>query len=149
MKKIFSLLLLYPCMAMAAYAQKVNVPADVTKAFNAKFPGAIDIKWGKENAKEYEAEFKLNGTTVSANFGVDGKWTETESTITAGELPAAVSNSINTKYPGAVIYLAEKIEKPEGTLLYEVHINVRGKKKELELNPDGSFVKRANIKQVP
>ena len=41
-------------------------------------PAATDVKWGKESAKEYEAEFRLNGNNVSANFGSDGAWVETE-----------------------------------------------------------------------
>jgi hypothetical protein len=141
MKKIFSLLLLYVCTAAAIYAQKVNVPAAVTNAFTAKFPGAKNVKWGKESAKEYEAEFKLNNTNVSANFGTDGSWTETETRIPVADLPAAVSKAINTKYPGAGITMAEKVEKPGNKILYEVNIKVKDKKKELEIDGEGNFVK--------
>jgi hypothetical protein len=141
MKKILSWLLLYACMAAATYAQKPNVPVAVTNAFNAKFPGATDLKWEKENSKELEANFKLNNTTVSANFGLDGSWVETETTIPAAELPAAVTNAVNIKYPGAVYFLTERIEKPGNEICYEVNIKVNGKKKELELTADGGFVK--------
>ncbi|MDP4263438.1 MAG: PepSY-like domain-containing protein [Bacteroidota bacterium] len=141
MKKIFSLLLLYTGMAAAAYAQKLAVPVAVTKAFNTKFPGATDVKWEKENSKELEANFKLNNTNVSANFALDGSWTETETTIKASDLPATVTNAINTKYPGAIIFLAEKIEKPGGIILFEVNLKMNGKKKELELDADGKFAK--------
>lgn len=140
MKKPFSLLLLYTCMAMATYAQKVNVPAVVTNVFKEKFPAATDLKWEKENSKELEANFKLNNAAVSANFGLDGTWKETETTINASELPPAVTNAVNTKYPGNTIFLAERIEKPGNTVLYEVNIKVKGKKKELELDPSGKFV---------
>lgn len=141
MKKIFSLLLLYACMAAATYAQKVNVPEAVTKAFNTKFPGTSEVKWEKENSKELEANFKLNNTVVSANFGLDGSWKETETTINATELPAAVTKAVNSKYTGAVIFLVERIEKPGNKTFYEVNIKVNGKKKELELDTDGNFVK--------
>ena len=120
-------------------SQKVNVPAAVTKAFNSKYSGATEIKWGKESAKEYEAEFKLNGRNVSANFDSDGSWKETETTIPSSELPAAVTNAVNIKYPGAVYLLTERIEKPAGKILYEVNIKVKGKKKELELDGDGNL----------
>ena len=141
MKKIFSLLLLYACTAAGIYAQKVTVPVVVTNAFNTKFPGAKEVKWEKENSKELEANFKLDNTNVSANFGLDGSWKETETTINASDLPAAVTNVVNTKYPGAVIFLAEKIEKPDSKVLYEVNIKVKGKKKELEMDGEGNFVK--------
>jgi hypothetical protein len=118
-----------------------DIPAPVKTAFNNKFPGATDIKWEKENKKELEANFKMNNADVSANFNLDGTWVETETTIPSSELPAAVTNAVNTKYPGAVYERTEKIEKPGAKILYEVNITVNGKKKELELNPDGSMAK--------
>lgn len=120
---------------------QIKVTDAAKKAFAAKFPNATDVKWGKENAKEYEAEFKLNGQPVSANFKLDGSWVETESTITTNELPAAVSSAIQNKYPGVAILKAEKTEKPGGVIIYETIIKVNGKKKEIEINPDGTFVK--------
>jgi uncharacterized membrane protein YkoI len=140
MKKIFSWLLLYACMTATCHAQKITVPAAVTKAFSEKFHGAAEVKWGKENAKEYEAEFKFNNTDVSANFKTDGTWVETETTIAAADLPAAVSAAMNTKYPAAPIIKTEKLEKPGGIVQYEVVVKVNGKKKEVELNADGSFI---------
>jgi len=130
--------------ATIACSQKItekDIPAPVKTAFNNKFPGATDIKWEKENKKELEANFKMNKTDVSANFGLDGTWVETETTIPSSELPAVVSNAVNIKYPGAVYGRTEKIEKPASKILYEVNITVKGKKKELELNPDGSTAK--------
>ena len=83
----------------------------------------------------------MNNTAVSANFSLDGTWVETETTIPANELPAPVTNAVNTKYPGAVYGRTEKIEKPGNKVFYEVNITMKGKKKELELNPDGVIVK--------
>ena len=144
MKSLLSLACFIFSFATIGCSQKItekDLPAPVKTAFNNKFPGATDIKWRKESAKEYEAEFKLNNTNVSANFKTDGTWTETETTISSSELPAAVTNVVNTKYSGAVYGRTEKIEKPGAKILYEVNITVNGKKKELELNPDGSTAK--------
>ena len=144
MKSLLSLACFIFSFATMGCSQKItekDLPAAVKAAFTNKFPGASDVKWGKENAKEYEAEFKLNNTSVSANFKNDGSWTETETTIPSSELPAAVTKVVNTKYPGAVYGRTEKIDKPGGKILYEVNITVNGKKKELELNPDGSTAK--------
>ena len=120
-------------------AQSVKVSAQVNKAFAEKFPGATQLKWSKENSKEFEAEFKWNNKTVSVNFGLDGTWKETETTISSNELPAVVITAINTKYPGAVITLAEKVEKPEAAY-YETEIKIKGKKKELEIASDGRIM---------
>ncbi|TMI73471.1 MAG: hypothetical protein E6H09_06870 [Bacteroidetes bacterium] len=139
MKAIVLMSLLCVVVATTACAQKVKAPEAVLKAFNAKFPGATDVKWGKENSKEYEAEFKLNNTAVSANFGLDGSWKETETTIKAADLPTPVVNAVKAKYPAGVITLAEKVEKP-GKTYYETIVKSNGKKKEIEISADGKIM---------
>ena len=141
MKNIFIVLVAVIAISQSANCQGMKVPPAVKNAFNTKYPNATNVTWAKENAKEYEAEFKLNNNSVSANFGMDGSWVETETMIPVAELPAAVSAAIIKKYPGAVITMAEKLEMPGDKLLYEAAFKVNGKKKSLELNPDGSLVK--------
>lgn len=138
MKNVFIVLTMAITAGLSANCQGLKVPEAVKNAFTAKYPDATNVKWGKENAKEYEAEFKLNNNSVSANFGMDGSWVETESVIPVTDLPAAVTNAINTKYPGASITLAEKTEQPGNKVLFEVSFKVDGKKKSIELNPDGT-----------
>ena len=137
MKNIF-IVLLAGIMGISASCQ-LKVTEAAKKAFATMFPNATNLKWDKESADEYEANFKLNGVAVSANFKHDGTWVETETTIKTTELPDAVTNAINSKYPGASYTHAERIEKPGGKILYEAIIKVNGKKKEMELNADGSF----------
>ncbi|MBL0232041.1 MAG: PepSY-like domain-containing protein [Chitinophagaceae bacterium] len=124
-----------------ANSQLINVPAAVKSAFSAKYPNATDVKWGKENKHEYEAEFKMNNNAVSANFKENGSWVETESVITQTELPAAVKDAVMKKYPGATIVLSEKTEMPGNKIHYEVSFNVNQKKRSLEFNADGSPAK--------
>ena len=136
--KTYIVVLILAIAGLSANCQSIKVPAVVKTAFSTKYPAATNVKWGKENAKEYEAEFKLNKNSVSANFKPDGTWVETESVIPASELPAAVKTAVNAKYPGALITLAEKTEQPGDKILYEVSFKVNGKKKSMELKPDGT-----------
>ena len=138
-----SLLIAFAIFAITttACSQKINVPSAVSKAFNSKYPGATNVKWGKENAKEYEAEFKLNGTNVSANFGTDGSWVESETVIKESDLPAPVVAALKKNYPGSVVTMAERLEQPGNKTLYETSITVKGKKKTVEMNADGSLAK--------
>ena len=141
MKSLLALVFFIVSFATISCSQKINekdIPVPVKTAFHTKFPGATAVSWGKENAKEYEAEFKFNNNAVSANFGLDGSWVETETVIPVSDLPAAVKTAISAKYPGAPITLAEKTEQPGDKTLYEVSVKVNGKKKSMELNPDGS-----------
>ena len=141
MKNIFIVLTTTITIGLSANCQGLKVPEAVKNAFAAKFPTATNVSWGKENSKEYEAEFKMNNTAVSANFGLDGSWVETETTIPETDLPAPVINAIHVKFPGGKITRAEKLEKPGDKTFYETVIKVNGKSKEVEMNPDGSFVK--------
>jgi hypothetical protein len=130
--------------ATISCAQKVtekDLPAAVKAAFTTKFPGTVNVKWGKENSKEYEAEFKLNKNDVSANFLATGEWAETETVLSVTDIPETISSVVKSKYPGASITKGEKLEKPGNKILYEVFIKTNGKTKEVELNADGSFVK--------
>lgn len=137
MKKIFIVLVTVFITGISACCQ-LKITEAAKKAFASRFPGATEVKWGKENANEYEANFKLNNTEVSANFKHDGSWVETETTIPVNELPATVSDAVNAKYPGAAYVRAERIEKPGNKILYETVIKVKGKRKETEWNADGS-----------
>ena len=141
MKQLLLIALSIFAITTTSCSQKVNAPPAVTNAFNGKYPNATNIKWGKESAKEYEAEFKLDGSNVSANFSTDGTWVETETVIKVTDLPAVVVNAIKKNYPGAVITMAEKLEQPGNKLLYETTIKVKGKKKTLEMRADGSLAK--------
>lgn len=138
MKKIFLASLLISGLILHA---QTKAPIAVTTAFSKQFPDAMNVKWGKENEKEYEAEFQLKGTKMSANYDLQGNWKETEIEIAIKDLPEAVVKSINAKYPSAVISSADKIEKPNGKIIYEADIKMNGKKKEVELWADGKFVK--------
>ena len=140
MKKNILFFIISIVVYLPAFCQ-LKIPDAVKNAFSNKFSTATNVKWEKENKNELEANFKMNNTDVSANFGLDGTWVETETTIPANELPAAVTNAVNIKYPGAIFGRTEKIEKPGGKTLYEVNITVNKKKKELELDPDGVIVK--------
>lgn len=141
MKNKFIVLAVVIITGMTASCQGLKVPVAVKNAFESRFPDATKVKWGKENATEFEAEFKLNNQSISANFKTDGSWVETETGIAVTNLPVNVSNAIKAKYPGSAINKAEKTEKPGGKVVYETIIKVNGKKKEIEINPDGSFVK--------
>lgn len=74
-----------------------------------------------ENKTEYEADFKRDGKTVSANFKEDGSWVETEMVIEQKDLPAGVMDYINKNYAGATIKETARIDK-SGSTVYEVEI---------------------------
>lgn len=119
----------------------VNVPDVVKKAFTEKFPSATEIKWSKENSHEYEASFLLNNVKMSANFSSDGSWVETETAIGISDLPDAVTGAVRKAYPDATIDGADKIERADSGIKYEVEIKNKKEDMELLVSPDGSSIK--------
>ena len=122
-------------IAISCSAQ--NAPAAAVKALKEKFPNATNVKWGKENAHEYEAEFKDGAKTVSANFSDKGDWMETETEIEVSALPQKVTDAFKKSYPGTTILEADRIEKPGGVIHYEVEYKSGLKKHEIVFDEDG------------
>lgn len=117
-----------------------QAPKAVKENFAKKFPTAKSVKWEKENDKEYEASFTVDGTKHSANFTNDGTWVETESEIKIANLPQAVTAAISSKYAGYKVVDASKIETAT-TVKYEADIKKGKIKKEVLFAEDGTFIK--------
>jgi hypothetical protein len=138
MKKhiFFSITLLFSIISFATEAPKL-----VKEAFAKKFPSVTSIKWEKENAKEYEASFKLDKMNYSANFSIDGTWLETESEIKTAELPVEIIATIKQKYSNWKIVSASKIEHVKNGIQYEADLQNGKIKKEVIFSSKGVIIK--------
>lgn len=113
--------LLLTLFLLVPIAKGQDVPSKVNEAFAEKFPNARQVKWEKESAEEFEAEFTIDGTRMSANFDPRGNWKETEAEISHSDLPKAVQETLKSDYSelrGTHIY---KVTQP-GKTLYEVEV---------------------------
>ena len=117
-----------------------DLPAKVKTAFDQKFPGAQKVKWSKETATEWEAEFNMSGKEYSANYTADGSWMETEYEIGANEIPAAVTTTLGKEFPGYKLVESEISETAKGKL-YEFEIKTGTKKQEVALDENGVIKK--------
>lgn len=125
--------------ACANGSGKEPVPEKVKAAFTAKFPTARNVKWDRENATEWEAEFNLDGGEFSANFSNEGTWMETEREMKVEELPVAVKTTLDTDLVGYKVEEAEEVETPNG-VHYAVEVEQGGTTYEVELNAQGQVV---------
>lgn len=123
-----------------------DVPAPVKSAFSQKFSGATNVKWGKENDKEWEAEFKLGGKNYSANFDNAGTWIETEYQVSANEIPAAVKISLEKESAGAKIKVSEVTETKDGKS-YEFVVGRGENKTEIVIDTAGNVLSKEQAKE--
>jgi hypothetical protein len=126
--------------------EEKEAPAIVTKAFTEKFAGAIKVEWGSEEANEWEAEFTLNGKTMSACFDNAGKWTTTETVISEKELPAPVITALNTQFQGFGWNLIEIYEDTE-MKGFEIGLKKGETAVEVIFDKDGKLLKKSDLKQ--
>ena len=141
MKKLFFVALTIICSYATSFAQ-TKTPKVVETAFNAKFPKATKVKWEKENATEFEADFILNGAKRSANYSISGEWLETESLTSFAKIPTKVQDAFNTAHKGAKVKAVAVIENARGETLYEIEVKKGLKEVEYFYNADGTIHKK-------
>jgi len=147
MKKQMLILAAVIFIAFSACGQSdKDVPAPVRSAFSQKFSGATNVKWGKENDKEWEAEFKLDGKDYSANFDNDGVWVETEYQISVKEIPAAIKTVLDKESAGAKIKVSEVTETKDGKS-YEFVVGKGENETELVIDNAGNVISKEQVKE--
>ncbi len=131
-----------------------KIPKQVMDALRAKFPKAEIRKWTQEkegNDVIYDIEFVENGRACEADIKEDGTYINYEKAIVAKDLPAAVSKTIEGKFPKATLKeIMEETEvtgKDEKLSAYEVVLVTSDKRTvEIRLSPDGKILEEEVLK---
>jgi hypothetical protein len=123
---------------------KKDVPAAVIAAFEKAYPKATLKGFSKEVEKGqtlYEVESVEGKMTRDATYSADGKVVAVEESMDMKDVPAAVQQALEKKYPKAKVNLAEKVM--EGTSVgYEFKVTTaEGKKAEVKFDANGKEVK--------
>ncbi len=103
---------------MAKTIEETNLPEEVKKAFAKKFPGVKIDDWEKEES--YEISFEEGGREVEVLLNADGEIEEVEYEMEVEDLPEAVKKSAADHYPHCEMLAAERVEKGDGSIVYEV-----------------------------
>jgi uncharacterized membrane protein YkoI len=121
-----------------------KLPKAVQDAVKAKFPGAELVSAAKEKEGGetiFEVALKYKGHKHDVTFKEDGTLVEDEKEIPAEDLPAAVKQTLESKYPKATIKEAEEVTKGD-KVVYELHLVTAEKQKvEVVIDPQGKVVK--------
>ncbi len=97
-----------------------KVPPAVSHAFRAKYAAAQQESWELVASNTYQVGFFNAKKRQTARFDNTGKWLETETDVTNGQIPRPVSNAIPKNFPGFDIQIMSQIEAADGTITYEV-----------------------------
>jgi len=148
-KAILLALLALLVSAVKAHEQKetskpgteVIVPELVKKSFAEEFPAAVKAKWGVEKAGEYEAEFVMNKSEMSALFDEAGALLEVETEIEKSGLPSAVTTALTKDFSG---YRIGEIEKNDakGKTTYEMEVKKGKEEFELVFDANGTLLNK-------
>jgi hypothetical protein len=125
----------------AAVDLKILPPA-VLDAFKKAYPKAVIRGTSKETEKGvtyYEVESVDGKMNRDLLYTADGKAVEVEEAIVPGALPAAVIKALDKAYPGYKILKAEDMLK-DGKKLFELAIQVNGKKIGVTIDPTGKII---------
>ena len=143
-----STLLVFLAGSTASFAQEQKIqcetlPTAVRTAFEKTYPKAMingcatEVKEGKT---VYEITSKEGQTDRDALLYDDGTVIEVEETVALDSLPDPVQKALHIRYRRDEVTLAEKIMR-DGAVLYEFHVNQKGKLDEVVFDPDGTEVK--------
>lgn len=137
-------LLVVVALAQDVKLRKNQVPRAVIAAFASSYPQATIRGYNreKENGKVYyEVESTEGQTTRDILYNSDGSIAEIEESIAVADLPAAATEALSAKYPGAVITSAEKITRGDITE-YEAYAKAAKKRVSLEFDASGKPLKK-------
>ena len=145
---------IFLCLSTNSFAQhrkytESDMPKAVMDTFHKLYPNAMATGFDMEHENGI-TYFELESTEGSINrdflFYEDGTIAEIEESILPDDLPDDVKNAISNKYPGKIILKAEKVTKGK-SVVYDVEIKAKKKKRDLVIGTDGSIISDNKIKK--
>lgn len=133
---LFSLIL-GPAFAQGGVSQ--GVPQKVLDAFKSAYKDVTAVDWEKKGAS-FEVEYKTGMLDHTILYDKNGNETYHKEDIETNAIPAAVSGSLNAKYPNNAVTEAEKLSE-KGKVTYSVDIKTAsGDRREVRLTEKGKIV---------
>jgi hypothetical protein len=143
-----TLLLLFVIISLAiAFAQeqekkirRADLPPAVEKTVTTESQGATvkGFSEEKENGHTYyEAEMTVSGHSKDVLIDKDGAIVEVEEQVALDSLAADVKSGLQSKAGSGKILKVESLTKHGKLVAYEAKVEANGKKKEIQVGPDG------------
>ncbi len=92
----------------------------------------------KENGQTlYEAEMTVSGHSKDVTIDANGALVEIEEQVALDSLPATVKGGLQAKAGTGKILKVESLTKHDKLVAYEAVVRTDGKKKEIQVGPEG------------
>ena len=120
--------------------QRADLPSAIEKTVAAQTEGATikAISQEKENGQTYyEAETTTNGHSKDILIDANGAVIEIEEEVALDSLPAAVKAGLQVKAGQGKIVKVESLTKHDKLVAYEAKVQTAGKRKEIQVGPNG------------
>ena len=127
-------------VGFAQTKENKEVPKVVKEAFQKEYPNT-KVDWDVEK-NAFEAEFKMKGKKVHANYDKTGRKLATEIEVSRSEFPAKALTYIAATYPNKKIKETAKITDNKNGVTFEAEIKIDGKDIDLIFDALGNFLKR-------
>jgi hypothetical protein len=119
---------------------RADLPPAVEKTVVTQSQGATIKGFSQEKEKGqtyYEAEMTVSGHSKDVLIDVNGAVVEVEEQVAFDSLPSAVKDGLMAKAGAGKILKVESLTKHDQLLAYEAVVQTDGKKKEIQVGPDG------------
>ncbi|HEU5292978.1 MAG TPA: PepSY-like domain-containing protein [Cyclobacteriaceae bacterium] len=116
----------------------VQVPAEVTKSLQEKFPEASGVEWSQKKEK-YKAKFKVAKIKHEVWLDKTGVVSKHQYEIKKAELPKAVIDAVAKDYSAYTAHDCERADE-NGVTTYKVELKSAGGKKKVTFSADGKVI---------
>ena len=119
---------------------RADLPPAVEKTVVTQSQGATikGFSQEKENGQTYyEAEMTVSGHTKDVTIDANGAVVEIEEQVALDSLPSIVKDGLQAKAGTGKILKVESLTKHDQLVAYEAKVQTDGKKKEIQVGPDG------------
>ncbi len=137
---VATLFLTTVALAQEKKIPRADLPPAVEKTVAAQTQGATIKGFSQEKEKGqtyYEAEMTVSGHSKDVLIDVNGAVVEIEEQVSLDSLPPAVKAGLQVKAGTGKILKVESLTKHDKLVAYEAVVQTEGKKKEIQVGPDG------------
>ena len=120
--------------------ERKDLPPAVEKTVLTQSQGATVKSFSQEEENGqpyYEAEMTINGHSKDVLIDASGAVVEIEEQVTLDSLSSAVRDGLQAKAGPGKIVKVESLTKHDKLVAYEAKVQTSGKKKEIQVGPDG------------